>query len=506
MTIKPFPRDPNNPYWFDYPDRFRLRPGLIHARNAPQPIAAPAVITGSTAGSAYSAYHPATEWASLRLDHCTSRTWALDPAYDYSFATIFWGDRMFRSAANSTGEVGGYFKSRFSSFPQQVINHTVSSASHTYASPTAGATVLVEEFGPKEADVVVTYGTGAHEATAVLTTDYTVTLNSGDDYADFSVTFTQSLVDKIAAIIALDGSQPDQVVIRYDDTRSTRINFTTMELADASTIIKIMAAIGYTEAEYLADSYVIAGRTSMGWSSAELTARIKPITEYNASTATYFTENSGAGDPYEFWSARDWVATYAGSMTDLPAGSIVDIDYEIQDGRSEEHTLAFITHIANLVHAKGFKLGIWPNELGEAGAIYSGITANNAPEILAVVDYLSLLAYRVDGEEDVYNVQDMMQTMWATLTGNGRAVVDPTKVMVTFSTGDPGTGGNEQTTIYDAASARRLANLYNVGYVRVWRNFANPGDPDPQELVNRLTETFLLGSNVYRPAGLHNFY
>lgn len=81
-----------------------------------------------------------------------------------------------------------------------------------------------------EDDVVVLYGLAGY--TATLDTDYTVTLNPDDDYEDFIVTPTASLISKIDAMIAADGDEEDSIVIRRNMNMLTDMTPTLARLRD----------------------------------------------------------------------------------------------------------------------------------------------------------------------------------------------------------------------------------------------------------------------------------
>ncbi len=84
-------------------DNARFR-GVEVIRNAPQPETA----------TTESIYWPATTWASLNVEAMVDRTWAHG---HYNFVHWIWGNREYKTTANSTGAEGGWLKSRFSGYP-----------------------------------------------------------------------------------------------------------------------------------------------------------------------------------------------------------------------------------------------------------------------------------------------------------------------------------------------------------------------------------------------------
>jgi hypothetical protein len=265
------------------------------------------------------------------------------------------------------------------------------------------------------------------------------------------------------------------------DIRNSRFNYSTAAKANAATVIQVMHSLGYTESEYMADTYVVAS----GFTASD----IAPLSTYNSSPATYFTDSSGGdSNPNEFWACTDRVWLPVDQIDNLPGtGHYIDIDWEMQDGRSEADTLAFAQHLASLCHAKNQKLSIWPNTLGNAGALYSGISANNVGDLIAAADKLSLMVFN-DGTT---TIPDQIDQIWSVVSAG--SAPDASKLLFTFSLGNP--SGNN-TTPEDAIYLKRFAADKGITQFRFWRNFATQGSDDPAEDVNRKVGVIALGHDV----------
>lgn len=273
------------------------------------------------------------------------------------------------------------------------------------------------------------------------------------------------------------------------DTREARFTYDTMAKADAVIVIHTMETLGYTRAEILADTYV-----NGVWGNSDML----DYDTFVAAPETYCTTSTGgASDPNEFWSSTDKVLILPDKLSDIPGtGNYVKIDWEQQDGRSEADTLALITHLAGLCHAKNQKLMIWPNTLNNSGAVYSGLTAVNLNGIHSVADGLSFLLYN-DGGSETRVAQ--AQAAWDLVEAGGP--VDPSKIVITFSLGDP---SGDNTTVEEARDIARWMKERGVYRVNFWRNGATQEglcDTDANQKI-----LAFLGVNAPRPTTSCTFF
>ncbi len=90
---------------FDHADNARIRGGVHVTRNSAQP---------SNVGSSWREW-PCQGFDSNNIKAMVSRSWA--HTNEYTFAHWVWCNREYKTTANGTGLEGGWFQSRFSSYP-----------------------------------------------------------------------------------------------------------------------------------------------------------------------------------------------------------------------------------------------------------------------------------------------------------------------------------------------------------------------------------------------------
>jgi len=267
------------------------------------------------------------------------------------------------------------------------------------------------------------------------------------------------------------------------DTREARFNYDTMARANAALVVGCMETLGYTRTEILADSYV---------TGVFVAGDLLEDATFLASPETYCTISSGGDDdPNEFWSGLNKVLMPAAKLASIPGvGNYIKIDWEQQDGRSEADTLALITHIAGLCHAKSQKLLIWPNTLDNSGARYSGLSAVNLYAIQQAVDGLSFLVYDDGGSQTRV---EQAQAAWDLVEAGGPVDVD--KIVITFSLGNP---DDRNTTVQDAIDIRRWMKERGIYRVNFWRNGATQEGACDTDANQKILA--FLGANVPRPS------
>lgn len=153
----------------------------------------------------------------------------------------------------------------------------------------------------------------------------------------------------------------------------------------------------------------------------------------------------------------------------LPAGGTgIVLDYEVQDGRTPDHTKTFLESFAALVHSHGKKAVLFTNPLDAPTQRYTGVGASNAAALLRAFDHLVIFIWSGNRQKDI---EASFRSQWSML-GGGPA----NKLLVVFELAG--------TTVEDARVTRRLVLEHKLGGVMFWRNHARQGG-DCAEPVNR---------------------
>ena len=158
----------------------------------------------------------------------------------------------------------------------------------------------------------------------------------------------------------------------------------------------------------------------------------------------------------------------------------VMLDYEVQDGRSPDESLAFLTRFAELVHHSGKRALLMTNPLNAPTQIYTGVTAANANRIHRLFDRTTLFAWSGAREGDI---EASLENQWRVLAAGGS--VDPARVIVDFELAN--------TSQADAAAVRRFVQTRHLAGVLFWRNHAQQGGACDSD-VNRKIACLGLGA------------
>jgi hypothetical protein len=151
----------------------------------------------------------------------------------------------------------------------------------------------------------------------------------------------------------------------------------------------------------------------------------------------------------------------------------VMLDYEVQDGRSTDDTLAFLTKFAELVHRSGKKALLLTNPLDAPTQIYTGVSEANANRIHRLFDRVTLFAWSENRQGDI---QASLDHQWEILGAAGP--VDPSRVIVNFELAG--------TSLDDAAVVRRFIRGHHLSGVLFWRNQARQGGSCSTEVNQKI--------------------
>jgi hypothetical protein len=138
------------------------------------------------------------------------------------------------------------------------------------------------------------------------------------------------------------------------------------------------------------------------------------------------------------------------------------LDYEVQDGRTPDYTLAFLTRFTGLVHGAGKRAILMVNPLDAPSQIYTGVTEANANRIHHLFDRTTLWIWARNAENSVdASLARQMQILKA------GGPVDPKRLIVNFELAN--------TTQADAISVRRFMDSERLAGVIFWRDHAQQG-------------------------------
>jgi hypothetical protein len=151
-----------------------------------------------------------------------------------------------------------------------------------------------------------------------------------------------------------------------------------------------------------------------------------------------------------------------GTMPRSAAGVL--LDYEVQDKRSGEEALAFLTVYTDLVHRAGRKAILLINPVNAPSQIYTGINASNAHAIVGLFDRTTIFLWSRNREGDMlasYRAQK------AVIEAGG--AFDGSRILIDFEL--------MGTSLADAQLVRRLIIDDHLAGVLFWRNYAQQGGP-----------------------------
>jgi hypothetical protein len=154
-----------------------------------------------------------------------------------------------------------------------------------------------------------------------------------------------------------------------------------------------------------------------------------------------------------------------------PAPSLtgVVLDYEVQDGRSPEQTLAFLRDYAELVKSFGKRVMLYSNPLDAPTQKYTGIDETNAHTLHHLYDKTGILLWHKNRQR---NVTKSFLSQYEILGATGS--VSPGQLMLVFEL--------NQTTLFEAHMADQLMDRFGIDTVMLWRNRAKVGGPCEREV------------------------
>jgi hypothetical protein len=147
------------------------------------------------------------------------------------------------------------------------------------------------------------------------------------------------------------------------------------------------------------------------------------------------------------------------------------LDYEVQDGRTPEQTLQFLTQFADMVHAARRKAILLTNPLDAPTQAFTGVSADNASRLAGAFDRTTLLIWARNAQGDVRaSFEKQLDIV------NRAGPVDPKRLVVVFEL--------DGTSLEDARTTRELMLQHGLAGVMFWRNGAKQGG-DCTTPVNR---------------------
>jgi hypothetical protein len=145
-----------------------------------------------------------------------------------------------------------------------------------------------------------------------------------------------------------------------------------------------------------------------------------------------------------------------------PRASGIVLDYEVQDRRMPEQTLAFLKEFAALVHGKGKKAVLYTNPLDAPTQRYTGVAVSNAHQLYEAFDRIALVLWHRNRQGDIAASARAQIEM---IRAGGK--VDAKRLLAVFEL--------NETTIAEAATVRKLILSEGMAGVMFWRNYAKAG-------------------------------
>lgn len=177
----------------------------------------------------------------------------------------------------------------------------------------------------------------------------------------------------------------------------------------------------------------------------------------------YFTQASVFG-PGSWRVSRDIIYIPTWRICDAGGEGIV-ADYEVQDGRTEAQTTAYVEQFAQDCHDYGFKAYLYSNPLNAGVQQYSGI-GDNVPDLHAAVDFMGPAVYaRVpEGANGILQAYDNQMAMFG-------GSLNTSKIALTVGLGlYP-----NATSLSDMQGLNANITGDGIAMAMVWRYFAPQG-------------------------------
>jgi hypothetical protein len=147
-----------------------------------------------------------------------------------------------------------------------------------------------------------------------------------------------------------------------------------------------------------------------------------------------------------------------------PAGAGILLDYEVQDNRTPDQTLAFLKEFTALVHGKGKKAILLTNPLDAPTQFHTGVTPANARAICDAFDRITIFLWHNNKQNDL---AASARAQLAMVRAGGK--IDGKKLLALFEL--------NYTTMAEAETARRMIQSEGMAGVMFWRNYAEQGGP-----------------------------
>jgi hypothetical protein len=147
-----------------------------------------------------------------------------------------------------------------------------------------------------------------------------------------------------------------------------------------------------------------------------------------------------------------------------PEGKGIVLDYEVQDGRTPEATLAFLREFTSLVHRNGRAAILLTNPLDAPTQRYTGMAASIAHQAYESFDRTLIMLWHNNRQKDLAASAKFQLDM---LRAGGP--VEGKRLLALFEL--------NHTTMAETETARALIQAEHMAGVMFWRNYAEMGGP-----------------------------
>ena len=143
-------------------------------------------------------------------------------------------------------------------------------------------------------------------------------------------------------------------------------------------------------------------------------------------------------------------------------GKGIVIDYEVQDDRTPEQTLAFLKEFTALVHKSHKQAVLLTNPFDAPTQRHTGVDRSNAHAIYGAFDRTLLFLWHNNRQKDL---EESAQYQLGMMKMGG--AIDPKKITALFELAN--------TTMAEAEYTRKLIQSQGFSGVMFWRNYAKAG-------------------------------
>lgn len=245
------------------------------------------------------------------------------------------------------------------------------------------------------------------------------------------------------------------------------VQYSTVTKADAATECMIRYSLGYANTVLGSNSLTrgyLDVATAAGFNANDV---VTWNYAYNNQSALFSSSGTYAGQVWN--TCLDKIILPNSRIYDAPMGRGIVLDSEAQDGRSPSQLLAQLQTLAAICAYRGFEFLVYPNSLNQAGAIWTGYSANNLYQICSTPNVkLCITAYK----GNIYNnIDTSISNQLSLLTGpSGNVAINYSNLLITCGMGS----GSDSLTTSDASIINGYLKRGMLGAM-IWRNFGQPG-------------------------------